>query len=143
MRLLQSYSKHCIATKTLMDARVQAESDHRKPEPERRIPASAIRLQPNEVDQLVARYASTQNIRLVADEFGLYRATVREHLRRRGVEIRQMRSMNDSEVAEAVRLYEAGDSSVTIGEKLGFSNHTILKALRAHGTKIRPQLARQ
>lgn len=94
------------------------------------------------MDQLVERYKATQSIRLVADEFGLYRTTVREHLKRRNIPTRKMISMNPVEIAEAVRLYEAGDSSVTVGEKLGFSNHTILKGLRARGTTIRSQVGR-
>ena len=142
MRLLQTYSKHCIATKTLTAVRIQAESEQRAPGVENQIPGSARQLRPSEVDQLVELYKTTQNIRLVADEFGLYRATVREHLKRRNIPVRKVVSMNTLEIAEAVRLYEAGDSTVTIGGKLGFSNHTILKALRAKGTKIRPQIGR-
>jgi hypothetical protein len=142
VRLLQTYSKHCVATKMLMDVRVQAESEHRAPGVERPILGSARQLRPSEVDLLVERYKATQNIKLVADELGLYRATVREHLKRRNIPVRKMASMNALEIAEAVRLYEAGDSSVTVGEKLGFSNHTILKGLRARGTTIRPQVGR-
>ena len=50
--------------------------------------------------------------------------------------------MTEPEITEAVRHYEAGDSSMTIGAKLGFSNNTVLKALRARGIKIRPQIGR-
>ena len=125
-----------------MDVRRRAESERRAPGVEKPIPGSARQLRPSEVDQLIARYEATQNIRLVADEFGLYRATVREHLKRRNIPTRKVVSMNASEKAEAARLYGAGDSSVTIGGKLGFSNNTILKALRAQGTKIRPQIGR-
>lgn len=32
VRLLQIYSKHCIATKTLTDVRLRAESEHRETE---------------------------------------------------------------------------------------------------------------
>ena len=142
VRLLQTYSKHCIATKTLTDVRIQAESERRVTGVERPILGSARQLRPAEVDQLVERYSATQDIKLVADEFGLYRATVREHLKRRNTPLRKMASMNALEITEAVRLYETGDSSVTVGEKLGFSNHTILKALRAQGTRIRRQIGR-
>ena len=127
---MQNYSKHCIATKTLMDARLQAESDHRKPEPERRIPASAIRLQPDEVDQLVARYNETKNMRLVAREFRLSRMTVREHLRKRGIRVRSAKPMTEVQKKLAKQLYEVGEPSTTIGKKLGFSHHTILRAVR-------------
>jgi DNA invertase Pin-like site-specific DNA recombinase len=127
---LQTYSKHCIATKTLVDVRVQAVSDHRKPEPERRIPASAIRLQPDEVDRLVARYNETKNMRQVVREFRMSRTTVREHLRKRGIRVRSAKPISDTQKKLAKQLYEAGEPSTAIGKKLGFSHHTILIAVR-------------
>jgi KaiC/GvpD/RAD55 family RecA-like ATPase len=130
VRLLQSYSKHYITTKTLMDVRLQAESDHRKPEPERRIPASAIQLRPDEVDRLVARYNETKNMRQVAREFRMSRTTIREHLRKRGIRVRSAKPMTDAQKKLARQLYEAGEPSTIIGKKLGFSHHTILRAVR-------------
>lgn len=132
-----------MATKTLTDVRIQAESEHRAPGVNKPIPSSARQLRPSEVDQLVERYKATQNIRLVADEFKLYRATVSEHLKRRNIPTRKMISMNVLEIAEAVRLYEAGDSSVTIGRRLGFSNHTVIKKLREAEVEIRKQIGRK
>lgn len=113
-----------------MDVRVQAESDHRKPEPERRIPGSAVRLQPDEVDQLVTRYNETKNMRLVAREFRMSRTTVREHLRKRGIRVRSAKPMAEAQKQLARELYEAGEPSTAIGKKLGFSHHTILRAIR-------------
>ena len=123
-----------------MDARVQAESDHRKSEPERRIPASAIRLQPDEVDQLVARYNETRNMRQVAREFRMSRTTVAKHLADRGVAT--TKSMSAEQIARAVELYADGLSSMVIGKQLGFDNHTIVKALRMSGMRIRPALGK-
>lgn len=142
MRVLQNYSKHSLTTKTLTALRLRAESEHRAPEVRSPARGTARRLRPDEVDQLVAHYEKVRNIRQVAETSGLYRATVREHLKRRGIEVRRVRSMTRSEIAAAVRLYEAGDSSVIVGEQLGFSNHTVLKALRASGVRIRKQIGR-
>jgi len=111
-----------------MDARIQAESDHRKPEPERRIPASAIQLRPDEVDRLVARYNETKNMRLVAREFRISRTTVREHLRKRGIRVRSAKSLTEAQKKLARQLYEAGEPSTAIG-KTWVSHHTILRAV--------------
>jgi hypothetical protein len=125
-----------------MDVRLRAESERRGTEVRAPARGTARQLRPDEVDQLVAHYEKVRNIRQVAEAFELYRATVREHLKRRGIEVRQVRSMTEHEMAEAVGLYEAGDSSVIVGEKLGFSNHTVLKALRASEVSIRKQIGR-
>ena len=49
--------------------------------------------------------------------------------------------MTETQIGTSVQLYEQGLSSVTIGKRLGFDNHTVLKALRARGVKIRPAVA--
>jgi hypothetical protein len=45
--------------------------------------------------------------------------------------------MSEAEVGIAAELYEQGLSSAAIGGRLGFDNHTILKALRGCGVAIR------
>lgn len=45
--------------------------------------------------------------------------------------------MTDPHISVAVKLYEHGLSSGTIGKQLGFDNHTILKELRGWGVAIR------
>jgi DNA-binding CsgD family transcriptional regulator len=143
VRLLQTYSKHSLAAKALVDLRLKAESEHRAPELNGSTRGTARQLRPDEVDDLVASYETVRNIRQVADAFGLYRETVREHLKRRGIEVRQVRSMTDKERAQAVELYETSHSSVIVDQKLGFSNHTILNALRAAGAEVRKQPGRR
>lgn len=46
--------------------------------------------------------------------------------------------MTGAQIAIAVELYERGRASAAIGSRLGFDNHTILKAVRARGVTIRP-----
>jgi DNA-binding CsgD family transcriptional regulator len=95
-----------------------------------------------EIDHLVARYLELKSLRLVAAELGVDRATVRTHLKQRGVQLVEQARMTDRDVARAVELYVAGQSSVTIGKALGFDNHTVLKALRTAGVRIRPRPGR-
>ncbi len=45
--------------------------------------------------------------------------------------------MTDAQISDAAELYEQGLSSAAIGQRLGFDNHTILKALGTQGIAIR------
>ncbi|QWT23899.1 hypothetical protein KPL76_00100 [Subtercola sp. PAMC28395] len=45
-------------------------------------------------------------------------------------------------MTKAVELYADGLSSITIGKRLGFDNHTILGALRAQDVPIRQALGK-
>jgi transposase-like protein len=142
VRLLQTYSKHCVATKTLTAVRIQAESERRETEAGRRIPASALQPRPEQVDELVRLYQEIKSVKGLARQVGLHHQTVRKHLKARGVHIEQVASMNSKQIALAVEFYEAGQSSIVIGKRLGFDNHTVIKSLRAFGVHIRPQLGR-
>ncbi|MUH53157.1 MAG: hypothetical protein F2788_01415 [Actinobacteria bacterium] len=45
--------------------------------------------------------------------------------------------MTGDQISVAAELYDQGLSSAAIGQRLGFDNHTILKALRNCGVAIR------
>lgn len=100
----------------------------------------ARQLREREVDELVARYDEVRNMRQVAREFRVSRTTVAKVLAIRGVAT--SRRMSSVEITLAAELYEQGESSGTIGRKLGHDNHTVLRALRAAGVEIRPPLGR-
>lgn len=88
-----------------------------------------------EVDEIVARYKVTRNIRQVARDLGRSRTTVAKHLSSRGIDT--SKSMKPGAVRIAAELYEQGLSSGAIGAKLEFDNHTILAALRRSGIRVR------
>ena len=48
----------------------------------------------------------------------------------------------DEQIARAVDLYITGLSSMVIGNRLGFDNHTIIKTLREQDVPIQTQLGR-
>ncbi|WP_460530361.1 hypothetical protein [Humibacter ginsengiterrae] len=99
---------------------------------------SAKQLRESEVDALVARYQQSRNMREVAREFRVSRTTVAKYLAARG--IGTSRRMKPTDVDRAVTLYGEGLPSSVIGQRLGFDNHTILKALREQGVQIRPAI---
>ena len=105
MRLLQTYSKHCIATKTLENVRLSAESERRAIEVGRRVPASAPHLRPEQVDEVLRLYSEMKSVKGLARRLGIHPQTVRKHLIDRGVEIEQPRQMSNDELALASHLY--------------------------------------
>jgi hypothetical protein len=90
------------------------------------------------LDALVARYREIRNMRQLAREFRMSRTTVAKHLADRGIDT--SKGMLPADVEQAVALYAEGYSSITIGKRLGFDNHTVLKALRDAGVVIRRAL---
>ncbi|MFW8745222.1 hypothetical protein, partial [Mesorhizobium japonicum] len=64
----------------------------------------------------------------------------RAHLHSAGVDL--SKGMSQTEVATAAQLCEGGLSSMTIGARLGFDNHAIIRALRGRGIVIHRALGR-
>jgi len=92
-------------------------------------PHSQVRqMREHEVDRLVREYTKTRNMRQVAREFRVSRATAAKHLASRGIDT--SKSMKPADIAKARELYAQGMGSGRIGTLLGFDNKTILKAVR-------------
>jgi len=88
------------------------------------------RLTPEDIDRLALRYDETKNMRQVAREFRISVTTVRSHLRILGIEVRRSKPMSEKQKEKAREMWAAGMTSTQIGKKLGFSHHTILRAVR-------------
>lgn len=88
------------------------------------------RLTPEDIDRLALRYEETKNMRQVAREFRISITTVRSHLRMLGIMIRQSKLMTERQKQKAHEMWVAGMTSTQIGKKLGFSHHTVLRAIR-------------
>jgi hypothetical protein len=86
----------------------------------------------------VAAYRSGMTMKKLASVFGIHRLTVSAHLRQHEVMIRG-RGLDEQDVPEAARLYEAGWSSLMLSERFGVTPNTVLTALRKVGVQIRPR----
>lgn len=136
MRLLHSYSNTLAGKDGPRELIAEAIRVQRQSSATAGRSASAWQLRQHEVDRLVTRYFEVRNIRQVAREWRISRTTVAKHLAERGIETSHR--MREAHIAEAVRLYADGWSSIRIGQYLGFDNHTVLAALRRAGIIIRP-----
>ena len=126
-----------------MDVRVRAESERHETEADRRAPASAAQLRPEQVDELVRLYGEMKSVKGLARHLGVHHHTVRKHLVDRGVEIEQPRQMSEEQLALAAHLYKEEQlTAAQIAPTVGFSASTIVKALNRAGVKMRPQVAR-
>jgi hypothetical protein len=138
VHLLQVYSNPSRSDALPQELLFRSTQSERTGEGPRAPVARARQLRAAETDQLVRRYLEVRNMRQVAREFRMSRTTVAKLLTERGIDT--SRGMKPAEVEQAVRLYEDGLSSIVIGKRLGFDNHSVLKALREAGVSIRPAL---
>ncbi|WP_405218267.1 hypothetical protein [Agrococcus sp. Ld7] len=81
-----------------------------------------------EVDTLVGDYLAGMGVKQLAERYGIHRATVFSHLRRRKVPSRRP-GLGFDEKAEAVRLTRAGVSMRAIGRRMGVNRKAVRAAL--------------
>ncbi len=93
------------------------------------------RLSVESVDELVADYQDGVMIRELAEQFGIHRGTVVEHLDRAGVE-RRIDAVK-RRLEEARSLYESGWSLTRVGAHLSVHPETVRRTLKAAGVRLR------
>lgn len=134
VHLLQVYSNPAPGVVAPQELLFRSRS--REKQPTARAPRRRARqLRADQAELVVTRYLAVRNIRTVAKEFQVSRTTVARILTKRGVDA--SRRMTHAQITVAAGLYEQGLSSAAIGQRLGFDNHTVLKALRGCGIEIR------
>jgi hypothetical protein len=72
--------------------------------------------------------------------YNLGKGTVLRLLRDHGVQLRNQR-MTPAEVAQAIQLYQTGNSLAAVGAKLGYDHGTIWQALKQAGVPRRTVMA--
>ena len=89
-----------------------------------------------EIDWLVGDYLSGIRIDQLAERYGVHRATVFVHLRRRNVP-RRPAGLDEVEAADAVRLYRCGMSIRAVARQIGADRKTVRAALGDANVAIR------
>ncbi len=74
--------------------------------------------------------------------YNLGKGTVLRLLREHGVQLRRQR-MTAAEIEQAIQLYQAGNSLVAVGAKLGYDHGTIWQALKRAGVPRRDSHGRK
>lgn len=96
----------------------------------------AIRLTDRQVARMAQRYRDGATLRQLADQFDTSRAAISHRLKDAGVPIRHQ-GLTEGQVHEATRLYEQGDSLVSVGTKIDACPDTVRRTLIAHGVAMR------
>lgn len=102
----------------------------------RRIETAQTFLTAAEIDKLVGDYLAGSDIQELAERYGVHRATVFAHLRRRNTP-RRRTGLDLDEQAEAVRLYRGGHSLRAIGRQMGVDRKVVRAALVDAKVEIR------
>lgn len=94
----------------------------------RRIETAQTFLTAFEVDSLIGDYLTGVSVQELAKRYGIHRATVFSHLRRRNTPRRSL-GLDVDDSAEAVRLFRAGVSMRAISRRLGVGRKAVRTAL--------------
>lgn len=94
----------------------------------RTVEAAQTFLTASEVDALVGDYLAGMSVKALAERYGIHRATMFAHLRRRNVPSRRP-GLGIDEKAEALRLARAGVSMGAIGRRMGVDRKAVRAAL--------------
>jgi hypothetical protein len=89
----------------------------------------------------VKAYEEGQTVYALADQFDIHR-TVSTHLHRRGISLR-CQGLSPDDAILAHRLYAEGWSLARIGGRLNVDAHTVRRALKACGVRMRDTHARE
>jgi DNA-binding CsgD family transcriptional regulator len=95
------------------------------------------RLGEDVIAQAVARYEAGESSVQIAKSLGVSKSGFVSLLKRRGVLIRQRRSLSHKEIVEAARLYESGLYLRQVAERFDVSTEQVRQALRRHGVVMR------
>lgn len=93
------------------------------------------RLTERQVDQLVDAHQTGASTYELADQFGVHRQTVAQHLRARGIDLTP--GIDPSLLPRFAALYEAGWSLARIATEHDVSAETLRTSLIKFGTKMR------
>ena len=137
--LLRTYSNRDLATRQLNDLIDKARSIPTVRSTTRIIPGKVRKISRTQIDELTSLYQQGQSLPRLATHFGIHRGTVKDHLRRAGVEIRpgNKAKLSETDKDEVVRLYVNGLSIHKIAVRVGVTDNPIHNALRERGVKMR------
>jgi hypothetical protein len=116
------------------------------PEPSKsptpRVHAVQRRLSPHTIQQLITDYQTGTPSTQLAKRYGFSKGAVLRLLGEQSIPIRRQ-SMTTADIRQATQLYQAGNSLVAVGAKLGYDHGTIQRALRRAGTAMRDSHGRE
>jgi len=117
-------------------ARASTPTDHSG----RRVPGKTNpKLDSDQLKQLIALYRQGDSLLQLSRRFGIYRGTVKEHLRRAGIAIRpgNQAKLSETDKDEILRLYADGLSIHKLALLFGVTDNPVHNALKERGARMR------
>ena len=96
-----------------------------------------MKLTKEEVSDLVEMYKSGLSTTKIGDKMGVNSETVRNHLKRNGVEIRSTCAILESGESEVIQAYSSGRFISDIAKEKGVADSVIKRILRKNGVEIK------
>jgi DNA invertase Pin-like site-specific DNA recombinase len=138
--VLRSYCNHNLAIRQVNELIEKAHASSPSDRSGRRIPSKAnSKLDSDQVKRLIAFYEQGDSLMQLSSRFGIHRGTVKDHLRRAGIEIRpgNLAKLNEEDKDEIARLYEAGFSIHKLALQFGVTDNPVHHALKERGASMR------
>jgi len=100
------------------------------------------KLTATQINEACQRYKAGESSEDIAKDLGVWGTSIRRWLRYYGVTMRspsqaRPRMLSDAQIQQVCQRYQAGDSSLTLGEQFGVSPTTITNYLREQGIIVR------
>jgi hypothetical protein len=99
---------------------------------------TARQLRPEDIDELVEAFRSGASIPELATKYRVYRTTVGQHLRARGIDTQHF-AFKPEDVEVAGRLYDAGWTLDQLAARYEVGNETVRARLVESGVRMRPR----
>ena len=138
--VLRSYCNHNLATRQVDELIEEARASTPTDRAGRRVPGKTnSKLGLDQVKQLITFYQQGDSLLQLSRRFGIHRGTVKDHLRRAGVEIRlgNQAKLSDEDKVEIATLYEAGLSIRRLALRFGVTDNPVHNALKERGVRMR------
>lgn len=138
--VLRSYCNSKLATRQVNELIEKARASSPSDRSGHRIPSKANpKLALDQVKQLIGLYEQGDSLLQLSRRFGIHRGTVKDHLRRAGIEIRpgNLAKLNEEDKDEIARLYEAGLSIHKLALRFGVTDNPVHNALKERGVRMR------
>lgn len=138
--ILRNYCNSKLATRQVNELVEKAHASTPADLSNRRIANKANpKLALDRVAQLIALYEQGDSLLQLSRRFGIHRGTVKDHLRRAGVEIRpgNVAKLSNEDKNEIAKLYEAGLSIHKLALRFGVTDNPVHNALKERGVRMR------
>lgn len=138
--VLRNYCNRNLATRQVNELVEKARASAPADRSGRRIPGKTNpKLVRDQVKQLIGLYERGDSIYELSRRFGIHRGTVKEHLRRAGIEIRpgNQAKLTAEDKDEIARLYNNGLSIHKLALRFGVTDNPVHHALKERGVRMR------